>query len=344
MRFIANPAIGDLWDFLTNIWCVKEDYRSTAIPYRNGKDWIAIPADELGWSQKAELPTAGTNNIGAIYQYIGPTTAEFKNGYFYRSATDWTNYYWEEVIFGPSTNEAILQDSITSNITIGWIEADSLFAAGTPLEDIFRKLLVKYFEPTVSLTISPSTTPLVKGTTINSIVLSANVGKRSNPITSVRFYANNVLIHESTNSSEGGTIAYTYSPSNPIDDDIILKVVVSDSISTIEDSKSIDFVDSSFFGSVAEDVTTPTADIITGLDSIALVSKKYTRSWINMTYGKILYAYPASYGNLTSIKDGNNFEYINSYTKSTVTIDGIVYNVYLLTEAAGVSDFKQVYA
>lgn len=42
-----------------------------------------------------------------------------------------------------------------------------------------------------------------------------------------------------------------------------------------------------------------------------------------------IYAYPASYGDLTSIKDGNGFEGFAGYTKSTVTFaNKVVYNVY----------------
>ena len=49
-------------------------------------------------------------------------------------------------------------------------------------------------------------------------------------------------------------------------------------------------------------------------------------------------------GNLSSIKDANNFEYLNSYTKSTVMIDGTNYNVYVLTDPVTISGAKQIYA
>lgn len=43
----------------------------------------------------------------------------------------------------------------------------------------------------------------------------------------------------------------------------------------------------------------------------------------------IMYAYPASYGDLTSIKDGNGFEGFAGYNKSTITFaNGVLYNVY----------------
>lgn len=50
---------------------------------------------------------------------------------------------------------------------------------------------------------------------------------------------------------------------------------------------------------------------------------------LTQTNQKIVYAYPASYGNLTSIKDGNGFQGFAGYTKQTMTINGQSYNVYV---------------
>ena len=58
----------------------------------------------------------------------------------------------------------------------------------------------------------------------------------------------------------------------------------------------------------------------------------------------IVYAYPKSYGALTSVKDGNNFEVLGSYTRSEVTIDSIVYYVYVLTNPVTASGVKQIFA
>jgi hypothetical protein len=55
--------------------------------------------------------------------------------------------------------------------------------------------------------------------------------------------------------------------------------------------------------------------------------------------------YPKSFGDLTSIKDVNNFDYINSYTLSTITFEEIVYNVYVLTDITSMEvGFKQVFS
>lgn len=239
----------------------------------------------------------------------------------------------------------VLTSDVTSNVAIGGIEAWTTFTAGTSLESIIRQMLVKYFAPTISLTINPSTSPVISGTTIASVTMSAVATKKTDDITSIKFYANNNLINEVTTwVASGGTFTYTYTPTNPIDDDVTFKVTVSDGTSDVDATKKIDFVSGSYFGQVADTVTNPTAADITALTQLALAAKGYTANNISMTYGKLLYAYPASYGDLTSIKDANNFEYITSYTKSTVSVNGVSYNCYLMTDATGVTGFKQIYA
>ena len=54
-----------------------------------------------------------------------------------------------------------------------------------------------------------------------------------------------------------------------------------------------------------------------------------------------VYAYPAELGNLTSIMDEiNNISYTNSFTKSTVSVDGISYNVYTQTDPSASTDVE----
>lgn len=73
-------------------------------------------------------------------------------------------------------------------------------------------------------------------------------------------------------------------------------------------------------------------------------SKKYTFEHINMTSARFAYAYPRSYGEINSIKDANNFEYIQSYTKTVMENDGIEYLVYILTDPVTITDFKQIFS
>ena len=107
-------------------------------------------------------------------------------------------------------------------------------------------------------------------------------------------------------------------------------------------TKNVNVVYPSYFGSVASNWTATESNIKT-LSKSLQVSRAYTHSGISTNNGKIAYCYPASYGKLTSIKDGNGYEVIDSYTLETVTIDGVSYNCYLLTTPVTSSGVTQIY-
>ena len=73
-------------------------------------------------------------------------------------------------------------------------------------------------------------------------------------------------------------------------------------------------------------------------------AKKYTCNY-RLDNQKSVYIFPASFGEITSIKDANNFEYINSYTFTTIEYDDVLYNVYVLTDAVTIEgSFKQIFS
>ena len=61
--------------------------------------------------------------------------------------------------------------------------------------------------------------------------------------------------------------------------------------------------------------------------------------------GKVYYAYPTSFGALTSIKDlVNNLNYTTSFTQSTVSVDGMDYYVYLQIDPAAATNVELTFA
>lgn len=100
------------------------------------------------------------------------------------------------------------------------------------------------------------------------------------------------------------------------------------------------FVNPSYFG-VVESNFTPTPEGIQGLSSGEIIknSKTYNTSAFNQNAQKNCYAYPKAFGALTSITDGKN-EFINSYTRSELEVNGEMYYVYVLSEASTVSNYS----
>jgi hypothetical protein len=88
-------------------------------------------------------------------------------------------------------------------------------------------------------------------------------------------------------------------------------------------------------------------DVVTESDIAEMMPNINTSKSNTLTYTlkqeRSVLVYPKSFGELTTIKDANNFEYINSYTKTEITYKNIEYYVYMLTDAVTITDFKQIF-
>ena len=100
---------------------------------------------------------------------------------------------------------------------------------------------------------------------------------------------------------------------------------------------SVTFVHRSYAGVVAASKTSLTATEIKALTNQAVQNGKSRTLSFTQNNQKIAYCYPAYFGNLSSIKDGNGFQGFSGYIKSTVDVDGVTYNVYLSANAATAS-------
>jgi len=108
-------------------------------------------------------------------------------------------------------------------------------------------------------------------------------------------------------------------------------------------STSVTFVAASYFGVVDADFT-PTEETIKGLTTKTVKNTKSYTGTATLNNQKLCYAYPKSFGALSSIKDANNFDYINSYNRTEVNVNGEAYYVYTLIDTTSVTNFKQIYA
>ena len=108
----------------------------------------------------------------------------------------------------------------------------------------------------------------------------------------------------------------------------------------VRGSVSIRFVALSYSGVVASNFVANAANI-KALTSSLQGDRNRTLTF-NLNNQKTCIAYPKEFGAAASIKDGNNFDYLASYTRTEVTIDGETYYVYLLSSPTTITDFKQI--
>ena len=242
---------------------------------------------------------------------------------------------------GGGSSDKFTRNDLTA-VTVGGLNSGSSVKDKTTKE-VLESILFPYQKPTVSFSISPNTTVYESGTAVSSITFTINTTKKSNDIQSIKVYDGSTLLTTITSGvANGGTFTYTYSCN--ITSNTTLKVEVSDGTSTTSATKNITFGYKSYYGFVA-DGTTVNETVIKALQNNVLkTSKALNYTGINCTDSKIVYAYPQNQGLLSSILDGNGFDYIDSYDCTNITVNGVNYNVYVMIDPTTLNGFTQKFA
>lgn len=192
------------------------------------------------------------------------------------------------------------------------------------------------------------------GTSINGttmILKITNLAAVTVPINRVEFYIGTTLLD--TQNFVAGQDTYQFIYSTPITANSKAKVkLVYNTNAVLEQNADFAFVYGSFYG-------TTTASFIDSAIMNGLIptfskniknTKAFTWDKITLNDERFCYAYPASMGLLSSIKDGNGFDQTQGYTRYQVDItyptnsQVVSYYVYLLSEPTTGSGFKQIYS
>lgn len=99
----------------------------------------------------------------------------------------------------------------------------------------------------------------------------------------------------------------------------------------------------SYFGAVAG-TWAPTEATVKALSELTVGARALTRSGISINDGKIALAYPKDFGALTSIKDGNGYEVLSSYTRTELRVNDHDYYCYLLSTPVTATGVTQIYS
>ena len=257
--------------------------------------------------------------------------------YNVNNETDETLGKWRKL-----ESDAVMKDTFTTNTEVGGIPSGTSIEEGDSISTLLKNMLYKYIAPTLTFKISPTTTTynIVSDTADKTITLTGSYSGGTSTGTRTASYSFNgtacstsVTMNNTTGTADSygnmkNTFVYT----------------VNDEVQDTTKTITVSYNYPRYYGLSSTISATPTASEIAGLTTTTLTaSKGYTGATVSGT-GRICYAYPAAYGNLTSIKDPNGFSMMESVTKTTVTVNGISYNVYTLTDAATVSSFNLTYA
>ena len=241
-----------------------------------------------------------------------------------------------------------ITSQIKSDVAIGNVTVGKVYPVGTQMEEILKDILAQYVLPSVRLDIQPSATLYdVVNDTVSEITMNATITKGTSEVSKVEFFVDDVLKKTvDTNVASGGLFEYVYRPDTPINANTVLKVVATDAKDGVATStKTIKFVGKSYYGIVDASIGAPTEAIVKTLNGVLKDTKAYVYEGITSDWGKVCYAYPSSFGELTSIKDVvNNFNYTTSFTKTILTVDGIEYVCYTQTNASASNNIELTFA
>lgn len=248
----------------------------------------------------------------------------------------------ETIDCGEVGGEAKLKEPLTATIDIGSVTNGKTYPAGTDLETIIRDILIKYSPPGVTLTTVPTTKLYdIVTDTLSMIELDAAVTKKTNEVTKISFYRDGtILLNEiTTGVASGGNFSYTYIPAEPINQEVTFKATATDGQQQNSSTVTIKFVGRSYYGICAATVTNPDQTVIKAGSNALKDVRNFKYTGITTDWGKVYYAYPKSFGELTYIKDDiNNINYFDSFVKTETQVDNIDYYCYTLIDPTAAED------
>jgi hypothetical protein len=236
-----------------------------------------------------------------------------------------------------------LQQTLTSNTTVGGSTSGTTYQSGSNIETLLRAILITYIAPTLgsfslfnggSSVLSSSPTAEVSSSyTFNTASFTSTADSpngrfaysasftASNASTGNfnYFFGDNVLSttnnlglgsSQTINNTANGTVTLTLNAVNP------------ETQARISQTRTITYVYPYYYGMSATDYST-TGDVSASLTQLTQTQGTKTLS-ITGSSAYVYFCYPATYADLTSIKDGNGFEILSSFTKYTRTQNGTV--------------------
>lgn len=256
-----------------------------------------------------------------------------------KSADKVYSSYKVESLIAKSSGSA-LERNIDVSVTLGGINEGDTLEVGTTFTEFVSKLLEKYVAPTISIATTPATSLYKKGSSVDTITITATVTKKSEPIEKVEFLVGSTVVDTKTEGVEaGGSFSYTYDTPFTTNTKFTVRCNDVETKTSKTADKTISFAIPYYRGVVDTD----TIDSLDGLteDLTAKATKTYT---FNADNKYVVFVYDASYADLTSIKDQNNFENITDFTKKTVTIGDYSLKYYISKGRKTISNFKFTFA
>ena len=258
-----------------------------------------------------------------------------------KKSYQWDGQKWTEYTAGGGGGGTWTSSDPTA-VTVGGLKQGTNLS-GKTTQEIIDMMVNPYMPPAIGISINPSTTLYEIGRDA-TVTVTANLTKKTKDITGARILKNGADLKV---ASSDEITAKTFSQASvTFNSDTTFSSKVSDADGEVNGNTiAVKFTRKSFYGLIDAGATVDSDTAIEALGSNQLTGSKGL-TWNNLTANnqKLAYAYPESFGNLTSIKDQNNFEYLASFDKTTVQRDGVNYNVYILRDPMSITGARVTFA
>lgn len=167
---LSSDRIGFLYNITNDFTTTNDFVEGAGVNYTAGTDVaiVNIGTDQSptlkydtytgnlsGYQTKNQytvLPAASSAEEGHIYQYIGDTTVDYVNGYYYQCVEDESDpgtFIWEAKSVMEGADDK-LDANLTVTKTVGGINSGTTLNAGTSFEQIFRDMMNPVENPTLT--------------------------------------------------------------------------------------------------------------------------------------------------------------------------------------------------
>ena len=258
--------------------------------------------------QVPSMPQASSTNLGQIVQYIGATTENLTNGYFYKCVSDGENpptYSWTNINVQPQTS--LTWGNITGNISnqtdlVNYVDEnggkiDLIQKNGTDLPIENKTVNIEVPEDAAGISYHNSTYPTVEAALDKLLYVAPSVtisGGGTYEIgytkttTTLTWSWNKAIVSQSLNQGIGslGVNVRTYTYETPITANTTFTITGSDGTQSKSASTSVTFQPKRYWGVSAS--TSLTDEQILALSQELSTSRVQTRTF-NCSGGKYFY-------------------------------------------------------
>lgn len=198
---------------------------------------------------------------------------------------------------------------------------------GLTVEQILSKLLFKHVNQIVSGSSSPNGGVFEIGTTQVVTSITANVTKKTNPITKIEYLDGATLIKEKiTGVSNGGTFAESgLSLSVTSNKNFQVRATANGEngqpLAISANTGSFTFVYPYYWG-LCQENSTINEGLIKGLDKKVEIKANKSVT-VTSNNQRVVFAYPKTYGIIKQILDPNNFDVTGTFSRSEILVTGL---------------------